>query len=125
MKSGRCGHVPTCNHRVARVLFLRPKRHDKNLEWAKVRDDCWLSFGQRWVRTGDELDTCVRGEAGHRREMEFLRTLDERFRVQIGWAGGWGRKQAGLTMAFSDVGRHIMYTSDQICLEGFTLLRTS
>ena len=70
------------NHRVARVLFLRPKRHDKNLEWAKVMDDCWLSFGQRWVRTGDELDTCGRGEAGHRREMEFLRTLHERFQVK-------------------------------------------
>ena len=64
MKSESGRHVLICDHHVARAGFLGPKRHDKNLARAKVMDDCWLSFGQRWVRTGDEHDACVRGEAG-------------------------------------------------------------
>ena len=46
-------------------------------------------------------------------------------KYNIGCAGDGGRKQARFTMAVSGVGRHILYKSDQICLEGFTLLRTS
>ena len=61
MKSQSSCPVPICHLHLACVGSLRPKRHDKILEQAKLMGDCWQPNGQGLVRTCDELDGVVSG----------------------------------------------------------------